>query len=92
MGDDSLRVPRVVGNNGAEWPLLPTAWLTGKMTIDQVLILPVYSHKALPNTNCITTRMSHTDALTWHEAEITAEPFVFQGTVLSNDADPGLAA
>ena len=57
VGDDSLRVSSVVGNDGTEWLPLPTAWLIGEMTVDQVLILPEYRHKALPDLHCTTSLM-----------------------------------
>ena len=62
MSDDSLRIPSVIGNNGAEGLSLPTACVTGKMTSDQVLILPVYSHEALPHSDCMTLKLIHTGA------------------------------
>ena len=76
MGDDSLRVASVVGNNGAEWLSLPTARLIGKVIADQVLILPENSHKALPNIYCITTMMIYIGWLSWHEAKIIVETLV----------------
>lgn len=57
VGDDGLGVSSVVGHNGAEGSALPTAWLTGKVVVDEVLILSEHRHKALPNAHCDTSKM-----------------------------------
>ena len=73
VSDDSLRVPCVVGDNRPECLALPAAGLTGKMSIDEVLILSEHSHKALPNRYCTTALATLVGGVIWHEAEVTAE-------------------
>lgn len=59
MGDDGLGIPSVVGHNGAERSAMPTAWLTGKVVVDEVLILSEHRHKTLPHAHCNTSEMRH---------------------------------
>ena len=75
VSDDSLRVPSVVGNNRPECLSLPVAGLTGKMSINQVLIFPEHSHKALPNRHCTTALTTHMGGVIWHEAENNSRSF-----------------
>ena len=57
MRDHRLGVASVVGYNGAERSTLPTAWLIGKVVVDEVLILPEHCHEALPHADCNTAKV-----------------------------------